>query len=119
MVGGVEGPRMIKWMQEAKPAQIVGLLLVAAVIVGGVSSALGSGGDSTSSDPAVEQQELPGDYAEIIASETDCAVLQDIFDQAATTADGRRDAGDLEGARGFTAVMGAADDRMSEVGCYD
>lgn len=62
---------------------------------------------------------LPGDYAEIIASETDCGELQAIFDVADNAGEGRREVGDLERAEEFTAVMSAVDERMEEVGCYD
>lgn len=61
----------------------------------------GCGGDAA-------DEELPGDYGQIIASEDDCSDLQDIFDTAdQSDMDGRAD------------VMEAADDRMREVGCYD
>jgi hypothetical protein len=63
--------------------------------------------------------DLPFEYGEIIPAETDCELLQDIFDTAENAGDGRRDAGDLDGARAFTRVMTAADHRMEEVGCYD
>lgn len=53
---------------------------------------------------ASEEPDLPGEYAEIIASETDCQALQDIFDTAERA--------------GLTDVMVAADERMGEVGCY-
>lgn len=52
---------------------------------------------------AEEPSDLPGDYSEIIASETDCEQLQAIFDTA-------------EGG-GLPDVMVAADERMSEVDC--
>lgn len=63
----------------------------------------GNGATTDTEGPA----ELPGAYAEIIASETDCDALQEIFDTVeGSTLDGRED------------VMAAADERMAEVGCY-
>lgn len=75
--------------------------------------------EPTATGAAESGDELPGDYAEIIASESDCSDLQEIFDTADNAAQGRRDAGDVEEAEQFTAVMVAADERMREVGCYD
>lgn len=63
---------------------------------------------SGTNEGRAEEQELPGDYSEIIASEDDCTELQAIFDTAdQSNMDAKAD------------VMAATDDRMSEVGCYD
>lgn len=54
-----------------------------------------------------------------IESEADCGILQDIFDNAEHAGDGARERGDLDLARAHTDAMARADERMSDVGCYD
>lgn len=67
---------------------------------------------------ASQDAELPGNYAQVIESETDCAELQSVFDQAEQTGEARREAGDVDTARQYTAVMQAADAKMRQIGCY-
>lgn len=105
-----------------RTALFVGLIAIALFAVTGCAGDDQEPTDAPADTAAPSQgiyDDLPFEYGEIIPAETDCELLQDIFDTAENSGEGRRDAGDLDGARGFTRVMEAADHRMEEVGCYD
>lgn len=97
-----------------------GVWLVVAVVVGLLIflSSLDSG-DTPSQDTTPQPaKETPVVFPNI-ESEADCGILQDIFDNAEHAGDGARERGDLDLARAHTDAMARADERMSDVGCYD
>lgn len=98
---------------------------VTALILGVSLLATACGGAATTTTSTEAVSEFGGHEGfvegtrERIAQETDCEILQMIFD-ASDEAHGRfADDGDLAGMEAHTAVMNAADERMDEVGCYD
>lgn len=82
------------------------LFLVAGAVILGVATS------RSDTDGVTARPGNPQVYADI-ATETDCAELQASFDRAEAT----HQRGGTWGPIG-TAYMGAADDRMREVGCY-
>jgi hypothetical protein len=98
-------------------------LIVAGIAVAVVLMFLfgGRGSDPAPSDqvsrPATVTTAAPRLYPNI-ERETDCGVLQAIFDNAEAAGQGARDRGDLALAREHTEGMRRADARMSAVGCY-
>ncbi|MEX0865617.1 MAG: hypothetical protein WD269_12225 [Acidimicrobiia bacterium] len=111
---------------------VIGIAAVAFVlyVVTGIIQAVNSDAAEPDTQPAPQAttppptqgqgvyDNLPFEYGSIIPAETDCELLQEIFDVADNAHSGRIDAGDLDGARAFTRVMTAADHRMEQVGCY-
>lgn len=71
---------------------------------------------SDTSDDPTDRPGVPSVYREI-ESETDCAELQEAFDQAMENAE-RYGAGD-ERRKAPLSYAAAADDRMEQVGCYE
>lgn len=89
----------------------VGLIIIVILVAIGFS---GSSEPASTAPPPATPAVMPN-----IESESDCGILQDIFDNAENAGIGAREEGDLGLAEAFTDAMRRADSRMELVGCYN
>lgn len=88
----------------------VAVMLLAFIVAINIGTGDPSPSRSTRSTPTADS------VISAINRSSDCEALQDIFD---TYADSHDRADDLDDKQRFTGYMTAANNRMSEVGCYD